>query len=160
VGKVIRTVLGLMAVALTLVVAAPAAHAQYQNTPTLTVDKPTAPAGSTVLVCGTNFLPNTTVSLSVGSSSIGQAQTDAAGAFCFPWDTATLSAGTYVVTATDGRNTLSVTVVLTAGGTTAPTGTLPYTGSESGTFARAGAALVAVGALLVLVTRRRLQRVG
>jgi LPXTG-motif cell wall-anchored protein len=137
----------------------------YPSTPTLSVDRQTAPVGTTLILTGKGWPSTTNVNLSY-NPPIGTALTDAGGSFSFPWDTTGVAAGTYAVTATDGVNSIAVQVTLTAAGSAVPpasiapaqtggTGSLPRTGSDSSNVARFGAALVAGGALLVLVTRRR-----
>lgn len=139
---------------------APAAHAQdYNNTPTLGVDKPSVTACQVVVITGSNFPPNSTVTLTVGGAVIGTANSDASGSFSFPWNTCGVAPGVQTVTATSGPTVLSVNVTVLGGTTqtTVVTTTLPYTGSDSTGLARMGAGLVAVGALVVLVARRRMQ---
>lgn len=159
----------LLAVTLLAVVAvsAPAqAQTPYPTTPTLTTDSPSAPAGSTVDLIGAGWPAGATVTLSYSGGTIGTVVAGADGAFSFPWNTAGVAAGTYVVTATDGTSTVNTEITLTAAADvvtpatvtpaqTAGTGTLPRTGSEASDVLRIGALLVAAGAILVLATRRR-----
>jgi LPXTG-motif cell wall-anchored protein len=98
---------------------------------------------------------------------LGSATADAAGTVVFNGTTPNVALGahtvTYAGTAADGspaNYSLPVTVVAADGTgnttTTGATGTLPRTGSNStGTLMPIAAALVAGGALMVIITRKR-----
>ncbi len=156
----IRMVLLVFVAAFAVALSAPAAHAQYNNTPTLTVDNPNVTVCQVVMITGTNFPPNASIPVSVDGVVVGNATTDGTGTFTFPWNTCGASVGSHTVTASvPGASVLSVVVNVQAPGTTTiPTTTLPVTGSSSTLgLARLGAGLVAFGAIVVLIARRRLQ---
>jgi LPXTG-motif cell wall-anchored protein len=161
-----------------------AASAQsYPNDATLTVNDPNPVCGQTVQVVGTGFLPNAPVTVSIAGQVVGTATSDADGNFTFPYTLPTPCVdGEQLIRATDGTNTLLVTISVssttqsTANSTnssipsnssnssntqtnTAATGTLPRTGS-SGTsmhLVQAGILLVATGGILLVATRKRRQ---
>lgn len=135
-------------------------------------------AGGSVTVAGDGYRPGTAVNITLGSTSVGSATTDASGSFS---RAVTIPAGTapdsYTVAASgldaDGNAlVLSASLQVTAaGGLAAPAGTaapaqatsdqLPRTGSDSSVpLGLAAAGLLATGAVLVLVARRRAQPDG
>jgi hypothetical protein len=130
-----------------------AADAQsYPGAATLTVSDSNPVCGQTVKVVGTGFLPNALVTVTIAGKVVGTAQTDAQGNFTFPYTLPDPCVnGAEIIRATDGTNTLLVTVtVSSATRTTTATGNLPRTGS-SDTSMR-----LAQGGVL-LATRKRLQ---
>jgi len=138
----------------------------YPTDATLTVNDPTPSCGQTVQVVGTGFLPNTEVTVSIGGKTVGTAMTDADGNFTFPYTLPTpCDAGEQIIRATDGTNTLLVSISVssttetTATPTTVATGSLPVTGSSGTTMhlVQAGILMVAGGGILLLATRKRRQ---
>lgn len=115
------------------------------------------PAGSTIRVCGSGFLPGEQVRVFLHSEpvQIGIAAADASGAVdaqvTIP---ATAAAGQHRIElrgVTSGRSIFSdpFTVTAPAGGV------LPRTGAEAWPLARSAAALLVAGALAIGVARRR-----
>lgn len=155
-SRLVRTFLAMLMAAATLLLAIPAANAQYEGGATLVVNNPNPMCGTTVNITGSGFAPNSTVTLTLEGSTIGTAQTDSKGAFTFPWTAPCTLVGSRVITASDGTTTLSATLTIgsTTAATSAPTA-LPRTGSDSGLFLRVGVLLVAAGGLLVLAARKR-----
>ena len=140
----------------------------YPTDATLTVNDPTPSCGQTVQVVGTGFLPNTEVTVSIAGQTVGTVMTDADGNFTFPYTLPTpCDAGDQVIRATDGTNTLLVSVTVssttettaTSTSTTVATGSLPVTGSSGTTMhlVQAGILMVAGGGILLLATRKRRQ---
>ena len=150
------TVVGLALFA--LVLAAPAASAQYVDDGSLTTDNPDAGPGDTANLTGTACGEpgvEVTVTATQGGQSIviGQAVTGPDGSYTVQV--------TIPNSFTDGPYTLSDScgAVLNVGSVTTVT-TLPRTGSSStGTMWRVAVALLAAGGLLVLTARKRSARV-
>ncbi|MEJ5255106.1 MAG: carboxypeptidase-like regulatory domain-containing protein [Acidimicrobiales bacterium] len=159
-SRTVRLLLAVCAAGLALLVVAPAAQAQpgYEGGTTLTVSDPSPGCGSSVTLTGTGFKPNAEVTLTEqGGGVVGTATTDASGSFSFVWVIPQpCTAGTVVITASDGTTVMGVSITIGAGsgGTSAPA-TLPRTGSDSANLLRAGVLLIAAGGLLVLATRKR-----
>jgi hypothetical protein len=100
---------------------------------------------------------------------LGTTTSDASGDFTFRWDTTGYAPGRYTLTATDGTNTASTDVIITAASEqavvvpvrpeagAAPTGgrSLPLTGGISGVLVRVGFVLLTIGGLAVLASRGR-----
>jgi LPXTG-motif cell wall-anchored protein len=164
---VIRRILVLSAVL--MVALTGTAHAQYvPGEPGITVDPGTVVVGGTIEVQGSGCPRDTEVKIYVGDTLVATTTTaanDGTGSFdvkdiVLP---PSLGPGEYTVHAKCG--TLDLTSVLSisavAPTSTVPaTGTLPKTGSDTtGILGQIGIGLVAVGGLVVLVTRRRRQAV-
>lgn len=160
----IRRILVLSAV---LVVAlAGTAHAQYvPGEPGIIVNPDTVEVGGTIEVTGSGCPRDTEVQIFVGDVLVATTTTapdDGTGSFdvtdiVLP---DSIGPGEYTVHAMCGDLDLTAVLTVTAAAvqpTTAPsdTGTLPVTGSDSGLLLKSGFALVAVGGLIVLATRRR-----
>ena len=150
----------LMLGGLFVVLFASAAHAQYvPGEPGIIVDPGTVEVGGTIEVIGSGCPRSSEVTIYVGDVLVATtvASDDGTGSFdvsiVLP---PSIGPGNYTVHAFCGEldltSVLSVTAVAT---TTPPTTVLPVTGSDSGMYIKAGVALVAVGGLLVLATRRR-----
>jgi LPXTG-motif cell wall-anchored protein len=116
---------------------------------------PTVTVGGTVAVSGDSCGPNQSVTISFNGTPIATAMTDATGHFSTQFDVpAGTTPGVYTVTATNGTCNLSATTTVEAA---VAARNLAFTGS-SGSIPTAwvGAGLVALGAALVFVARRRL----
>ena len=138
------------------------ANAQsYPGDATLTVNDPNPKCGQTVQVVGTGFLPNAPVTISIAGKVVGTAMSDAKGSFTFPYTLPVPCVdGEQIIRATDGTNTLLVTITVSSTTqTTAATGNLPRTGSSDTSLrlAQGGILLVATGGLLLAATRKRRQ---
>lgn len=181
----ILLVLGLGAVGF-----ASSANAQtYPSVATLTIDRPQTTTCGIAVVTGTGFLPNTTVTLTIGGQVIGTAQTDASGNFTFQWTVpSNWPIGPVTIQASDGTNTLTVNTNVTAcattsttsnnnsginsnnnassgsnagSGSTGTTGSLASTGSANTVlFVRIAVLLLAAGGILLLAVNRRQRRSG
>jgi LPXTG-motif cell wall-anchored protein len=151
----------LMLSGLFVVLFATAAHAQYvPGEPGIIVDPSTVQVGGTIEVQGSGCPRGSTVTITVGDTVVGTtiASDDGTGSFdlrdiVLP---PSIGPGTYTVHALCGDLDLTAVLNVTAVATTTPPSTvLPVTGSDTGVYVKAGLALVAVGGLLVLGTRRR-----
>ena len=101
----------------------------------------------------------------LGGTVIGTTTSDANGDWSFAWDTSRFPPGDFVIAATDGTNTNAVEVTVTppvgptpttVPGPVVPVGpSLPQTGGVADGPLRAGAALLAVGGLVLLAVRNR-----
>ena len=141
-------------------VTATAASAQYHpGTPGIIVDPGSTQVGGKITVEGSGCPANVTVTLKIGDIVIGTVTSNDEGDFIdsdivLP---PSIGPGTYTIHALCGD--LDLTTVLSVSAlaptTTAATGTLPRTGTDSGLWVKIGLSLVAVGGLLVLATRRR-----
>jgi LPXTG-motif cell wall-anchored protein len=135
---------------------------EYPSDATLTVNDPTPACGQTVQVVGTGFLPDTTVTITIAGEVVGTTMSDADGNFTFPY---TLPdpciSGEQLIRATDGTNTLLVSITVSSTtqttATTPAAGDLPVTGSSDTSLhlAQAGVLLVAAGGILLMATRKR-----
>jgi LPXTG-motif cell wall-anchored protein len=133
---------------------------------TLTVDRTTVEPCGTINLVGENFLPDTSVSVVVGSTAAGPVLSDGTGRWTLAV-TAPCEVGPFTVTASDGVNSITVAfevLAAAAGGTptgVTPSGALPYTGNDSSIpMAQIGAGLLAAGALIALTVRKRSQHVA
>lgn len=162
-------------VALAVVMLAPSvAHAQeYPPTVVLLTDQAVVAEGGVVTLTGSGFLPNSSVEvyilaggapnpLNPRGTLLGVATSDSEGNFAFQWNTAGYAPKTYTLTATDGTNTTTTQVIVTAGGeqpvvppVSPTTGQLPTTGGIGSGLAQAGIVLLTIGGLALLVSRRR-----
>jgi LPXTG-motif cell wall-anchored protein len=138
------------------------------NTVTIIINNIVVLPGGTVVIVGQGFLPNSTVTVTVASDPYvaGTPLSDANGDFTLEFAAPT-EVGQHTVTATDGTNTIVVPFEVAANGAVTtgtpiavtPSGTLPYTGSDSSLpVAQGGAMLVAAGAVIVFTVRKRNQR--
>jgi LPXTG-motif cell wall-anchored protein len=115
-----------------------------------------APGGRLVIE-GSAFMPDSPVTVTVASTPtvVGTPITDAEGNFSLAFNAPT-ELGDHTVTASDGTNTLVLGFTVVAADAVDAAGTLPYTGSNSSVpVAQIGAGLVAAGAVLVLMVRKR-----
>jgi LPXTG-motif cell wall-anchored protein len=143
-----------------LLLASPAGAQDYPGGPTLTVSDTTPVCGDTITISGNDFEPNATVTITWNGEQIGTTQTNEAGSFSFSYTIPCPFTGPVNIQASDGVNVLGISISV---GTEAErieqpataVGTLPRTGSDNGHLVRAAVALVAVGGLLVLATRRQ-----
>lgn len=136
---------------------APVAVAQYQpGQPGFILTPSTITPGATVTGIGFGCSRGEIVTFAINDQPVGTAitQGDQRGSFQGTF-IAPSAPGTYVVTATCGNVIMSSILTIIA----APTSlvvSLPQTGSNATiSFTRVGLALVTVGGLLVLATRRR-----
>ncbi len=164
-----RTLTTGVAVVVLIVAGAPAeGQAPYPPAANfLTVSDTTLVPGQTFTITSGTYLSGTDVTFTFLSQPVGlgSAAVDADGVATLTATVPQASVGTHTVTANgtgaDGEPlsvSTNVTVVATDDGTAAAgTGTsdLPRTGGEPVPVARIGAALLAVGAGLVFLTRRR-----
>lgn len=160
--------LAMIAMALGLTALLPSvAHAQtsceaniadYEGSAIITVDPVSVTPGGTVVLTGTGFPPNSIVPLYFNDELIGQPVTDADGNFTFTYTIpADITSGTFEFSAACGTFilTASITITPVVPPTQAPQPPLPTTGSSSTTrVAQAALALLAVGGVLVVSTRR------
>jgi LPXTG-motif cell wall-anchored protein len=102
---------------------------------------------------GTGFLPNAPITITINPGGVVVTGISSNGSGSFSASvTAPSNAGTYTVSATDGVNTSSTSVVVSASGGGSA---LPVTGNSSSfPLAQLGATLLAVGALIVFGVRR------
>jgi LPXTG-motif cell wall-anchored protein len=135
--------------------------AEYQGTATFGTNLTVVNAGGEIVFEGTGWPPNVTLQLSVNGQQVGSVTTSASGAWSFTYtvpanasgtQTAEVSCGSFVLST---QFSVSTSVAPVTGTTTTP---LPVTGSDSLSWAQMGIALIALGAVLVYLTRRRSQR--
>jgi LPXTG-motif cell wall-anchored protein len=150
-----RTIAALGLAVAALVLLAPAASAQYQDPGSIVVDNPNPDVGDSITITGTACgEPGTDVTVSITQNGqtfvLGTTTTGPDGSYTI---TVTLPAGITngpaVITDSCGGQ-LSLTIGSSPGGTA-----LPRTGSNTGTLSRVAVGLLAVGGVLVLVTRKR-----
>lgn len=135
--------------------------AAYEGTATFGTNLTVVNAGDSIIFEGTGWPPNVTLDLAVNGEPIGSVTTDAAGAWSFTYVVPANASGTQTATVSCGSFVLSTqfTVAAPAAPIQQPTttGTLPVTGSDSLSWVQVGIALIALGAVLVFLTRRRNQ---
>jgi hypothetical protein len=141
-------------------------------TPPVIDAPPVVPPGVPVVISGTGFLPNAVVTITVLIGGVevvlGTTVTDANGNWTFVITSPLQGGTTYAITGTDGVNSLTTDVFVTPSATPTTiaheglpfTGLvnegLPFTGSSATvTLTQIGAVLVASGAFLALVVRKR-----
>jgi hypothetical protein len=146
------------------VIAASPAMAQYGGTCGFVLTPTTVQPGGTVQVVGQNANPNEVLVFTIGDPiTIGQTQADANGNFTatltIPAD---LAPGTYSVDVNCGNSVSSQTLNVSAanaennnGNAENAAGNLPTTGSNTLLYLRWALALIALGGLIVLATRRQ-----
>lgn len=161
----------LVAVALVvaaLIVSPAGAGAQYQTSCGFILDPPAIPTGGVVTILGSQFEPGSTVTFYISDPATGARQVlgtvvadaDADGnlSATFPLPAGFDQDGEYLIEAQCPDGAIASNVLIVGAGTTgatATTSTLPATGSNSLGLARISLALLAVGGLLLLVSRRR-----
>lgn len=131
----------------------------------LTANPPTTTPGSTVVITGTGYPKNCELTVYVDGQSIGTTTTDSNGTFHINWNVppdAKLGSHVISTNVSDIQKTANVQVVSSTSGTGggASTGgqgstSLPATGSDVMPFVAGGVALLVLGSLLVLGTRKR-----
>lgn len=141
------------------------ANAQYQGSATFVANVTTVAPGGTVVFSGTGWPGSSTVAININGALVGEAPTTPTGTFTFNYvvpastPTSTLNAtagcGTFVLSQAVGVVAANTSTSAVPVATTAATGSLPVTGTQALWGAQIAIALVAVGGLLVLVSRRR-----
>lgn len=170
-AKKLVGLVALMTVAVAAVVFLPSvSHAQgsceidprYQGTATFGANVTAINAGGTIIFEGTGWPPNSTLELFVNDEPIGSVVTDANGAWTFQYVVPANASGTQTATVACGSFVLSTQFTVTAGTAPAPSAgpgagatTLPVTGSDSLSWVQIGIALVALGAVLLYLSKRR-----
>lgn len=158
--------IGLFAAVPSVANAAPAAaqcvaSGDYASSMNLTVDPPRAHVGETVDIKGTGYPPNCELTIYVDGKAVGTVVTDPDGSFTLPW---TIPAGTALgnvditTSVSDIVKHANLEVIGSTTTTVAPTtpGTeLPRTGSDVLPLLAGGVALLVLGSLVVLSTRKR-----
>ncbi len=157
------------AVTLLLLLESQVVVAQYGSSGQLTVSDANPPAGGQVTVSATGFAPSSPVQITIGSSSsapvlLATVIADATGAVSGTFTIPASASGQYTLSAT-GTDTASSVLVMSAGvaivaAVATPTsgvlGTTGRPGSDALVIAIAGAGIVLMtGVLLVVVYRRR-----
>ncbi|MCB1007134.1 MAG: hypothetical protein KDB35_23325 [Acidimicrobiales bacterium] len=148
----IRRILVLGAVALAMLVFAPAAHAQYPpGTPGASVSDSTVSSGDTVTVTATGCDVGSTVTFYLNGATLGSAVADADGAASADV-VITGSPGTYQIS--NSCNSAVIDITITGAGVTP--GNLARTGTDSSLpLAKIAIVLIAAGGLLVVAARDR-----
>lgn len=175
--RLLRLTLGLLAAAIVTLGFTAAASAQsltincYTGATCITnvtINNFNVAPGGVVVINGSGFFVNTTVTVIVASEPtvVGTPMSDSTGSFTLSFAAPT-EPGEHTITATDGTNTQVLGFTVTAADGTASAGavnaagTLPYTGSGSSLpAAEIGAGLLAAGAAMVLVVRKRQQHMA
>jgi LPXTG-motif cell wall-anchored protein len=161
---VIRRVLAVTALLLCLgapVVTAAPAFAQYGGQCGFVLTPTTVTPGSTVQVVGQNALPNELLIFTINGITIGETTADPSGNFSATLTIpTTLPPGTYSVDTNCGNAVSSQSLNVSSanadnGNAANDAGNLPSTGSNTMLFLRWALALIAIGGLVVLGTRRR-----
>ena len=156
----IRRVLAVSALLLCLgapVIVASPAMAQYGGTCGFVLTPTTVTPGGTVQVVGQNANPNEVLVFTIGDPiTIGTTTADSNGNFTatltIPAD---LAPGTYSVDVNCGNSVSSQTLNVSAANAENAAGNLPTTGSNTLLYLRWALALIALGGLIVLATRRQ-----
>jgi LPXTG-motif cell wall-anchored protein len=135
-------------------------QAAYQGTATFGTNLTVVSAGGEIIFEGAGWPPNVTLQLSVNGQQVGSVTTNAQGSWSFTYTVPANATGTQTAEISCGSFVLSTQFTISS---TAPvTGTtstpLPVTGSDSLSWAQMGIALIALGAVLVYLTRRRAQQ--
>lgn len=134
--------------------------AAYEGTATFGTNLTVVNAGDTIIFEGTGWPPNVTLDLAVNGEPIGSVVTDANGAWTFAYVVPANASGTQTATVSCGSFVLSTQFTVTAAAprdVTPGATTLPVTGSDSLSWVQIGIALVALGAVLLYLSRRRNQ---
>lgn len=164
-AKATATVCAALALAIAMVVALPSVASaapcvidpDYAGGPSITTNPSgTVQPGQQIEIIGTGFPAGCEVDIVINGTVIGTVTTSADGSFSFPYTIPSdfLGTLTIVITAGDFSQTITLQVVAPTVTTTAPP-PLPVTGSDSDGMIGIGLALVALGGLLVLGTRKR-----
>ncbi len=166
---VLALALGLFAVAPASAGAAArcVAGGDYAGTMQLGVNPTTTTAGSQVTITGTGYPKNCELTVYVDGEAIGVATTDGNGTFSLPW---TVPPGTPVsqLEITTNIGGMTETAILDVVATTATTtvapvtpggSSLPATGSKLLPLLAGGVAILVLGSLGVLSTRKRTRQV-
>ncbi len=142
--------------------AAPALAAGYSpDGPTVATPSSSVTNGGSTTVSGQGWMPGSTVTLAIHSTtqSLGTATAGSDGSFTADVALPCLDAGSHTITATgtgaDGSSKTASTSVTLSGGCDPATGTLPHTGSDSTPMLTLVAGLLLVGAVLLIAARRR-----
>lgn len=156
---------GLFAAAPSIANAAPAApqcvaSGDYASSMNLSVDPPKAKAGDSVTIIGSGYPPNCELTVYVDGKAIGTVVTDGNGGFRLPWK---IPAGTKLgdldittsVSDIVKHAKLEVIGSTTPAPPTTPGTELPRTGSDVLPLLAGGVALLVLGSLVVLSTRKR-----
>jgi LPXTG-motif cell wall-anchored protein len=156
----IRRVLVIASLAAATVFAfAGTAQAQTYGGCTATASKTTVAPGDVVTISGTGATANGTVTASVNGTAVGSGTASASGTFSFSATIPANVSGTISVSVNCGGSAGVLGLTLTVSGTAAATTTtsgLARTGtSDTFPFAAVGIALVGVGGLVLLFSRRR-----
>jgi len=147
---------------------ATSAGAQYvPGQPGIIVDPSCSAVGGTISVEGSGVPDSATVTIQVNGVTLGTTTSNNEGDFLITGLSlpSSFPSGQYTLHAISGSVDLTATLDIAVGpcavagnnvtATTAATGALPVTGTNSGDWVKAGLSLVAIGGLLVLATRRR-----
>ena len=153
----------------------PGDPSSYASTMNLAVSPSTAGPGDPVSISGKGYPANVSVTLTytVGTTPtvlpLGTATTDATGNFTFPW---TVPAGTtaselHIISSACGITKTTILAIsvsrkpVTTTPHTGPAGTtpLPTTGSDVLPLVAGGVALLVIGSLVVLSSRKRAQHI-
>ena len=143
------------------------AGTDYASTMQLGVTPTTTTAGSSVTITGTGYPKNCDLTVYVDGKSIGVVTTDGNGTFSLPW---TVPPGTPVsqLNITTNIGGMTETAVLKVVATTATTtvapvtpggSSLPVTGSKLLPLLAGGVAILVLGSLGVLSSRKRTRQV-
>ncbi len=167
--RTLRALIAAFAGVMALMVLAPAAHAQYPPSGTITLISPVVNPGDSDEVVLTGCAPGAEATFEIeGVEVIGSAVANAEGVAEIPFTVPSdLAPGTYTVTgrclAPDGEElVVSTTLTVVEPGVTPitpGTGTLPRTGSDYTALLRVGALLVLAGGLFAIVARKRTRKV-
>ncbi len=167
--RTLRALIAAFAGVMALMVLAPAAHAQYPPSGTITLIAPVVNPGDSDEVVMTGCAPGATATFEIeGVEVIGSAVANAEGVAEIPFTVPSdIAPGTYTVTgrclAPDGEElVVSTTLTVVAPGVTpvtpGSTGTLPRTGADYTGLLRVGALLVLAGGLFAIVARKRTRK--
>lgn len=105
-----------------------AAAQTYPPQPDVEVDKPIVPEGGVVIITGSGFSPNASITLTDQFGNvIGTTTTDANGNWTFEWNTTEIDPDDYFITASDGVNEVTFEIDVTPPGPVPPDPTIPPT---------------------------------
>jgi hypothetical protein len=129
--------------------------------PALSTNTSTTTPGGSLLVTGSNFVPNEGITLTLHSTPVTLATTTASGNGTFsvtvtiPSDT---TPGTHTILAAGASGDSSSTTIFVTGAISPPatvTSGLAFTGADIAAVSGVGAIALALGGMLVLTSRRR-----
>ncbi len=143
------------------------AGSDYAGSMQLGVTPTTTTAGSSVTITGTGYPKNCELTVYVDGESIGVANTDGNGTFSLPW---TVPPGTPVtqleittniggITETAILNVVATTATTTVSPVPPGSSSLPATGSKLLPLLAGGVAILVLGSLGVLSSRKRTRQV-